>query len=244
MENNGPLICVYCGTPTTGTEALEHVVPESLGFTDTLYAGAVCTKCNHDLGSSVDGKVFNELMMAVGVVATGTPGKGGPRRHIRHKKGTVTKRDEIVTMEGATVGRPNEHAMSRVLAKVAVNVLTFNCGSEQVRQHHADLIRFVRMPRSRKEVWPFEAKYLTSSSLRHGFGGILRLSEVDGNIDTIEAIILYCASGVFAVPLHRHDKNNIARAKSHTEEAVRLILKRGRFSGISTGYSAANNDGK
>ncbi|HEY9764191.1 MAG TPA: HNH endonuclease [Trichocoleus sp.] len=80
------LICVYCGTPTDGTESAEHIVPESLGGEDTLYLGAVCTKCNTDLGKSVDSKLFEEALMAAGMVALGVKGKKGPRKEIRSKK--------------------------------------------------------------------------------------------------------------------------------------------------------------
>ena len=77
-----PLVCVYCAKGTTKDEHLEHVVPEALGGRSTLYVGAVCTKCHHDLGKSVHRKIFKEAMIRFGQIATGTAGKRGPRTDI------------------------------------------------------------------------------------------------------------------------------------------------------------------
>lgn len=242
MLNRGPLVCVYCGTATTGNEALEHVVPESLGFEDTLYSGAVCTKCNHDLGASVDSKVFDELLMAFGQVASGTRGKRGRRDRIVARKGEVVRDHRGVGMTGGVSGRPHEFAISRFLAKIAVNVLTNEFGSMDVRLNHPDLIRFVRMPRNRREIWPFEARYVISG-INCGFGRLLVPGQIPINTESVAAVIMRCASGVFALPLRRSDKASIEHARDFVEEFIDEGKKQGVDFGMMIGYRAENCDG-
>ena len=100
-----PLVCVYCGKKTSAEESLEHVVPESLGAKRTLYPGAVCTKCNNDLGSSVDEKVFREGLVGLGQVATGTHGKKGVRTHIPANRGDVERHGQSVHLKGGMSGK-------------------------------------------------------------------------------------------------------------------------------------------
>ncbi len=159
------LLCVYCGKITTlGKEHEEHIIPESLGCKETLYDGAVCTKCNNDLGTSVDSKFFREPMAASGQVATGTLGKAG----IREKIGVVEKAGEKgVSIVGGISGSPNDFFVSRAIAKCAINVFTHYYGSRTIRQELIELIDYVRQPRNKNDIWPFAAIYTPTGGLKH-----------------------------------------------------------------------------
>jgi hypothetical protein len=53
--------CIFCGSDTSTSKSIEHIIPESLGNTDhTLPAGYVCDKCNNYFSREVE-KPFLEL---------------------------------------------------------------------------------------------------------------------------------------------------------------------------------------
>ena len=220
------------------------MVPESLGAKMTLYRGAVCTKCNNDLGASVDNKVFNEPLMAMGQVTSGSKGKSGVRTSINVGKGTVKKTATGVAVQGTVSGKPNEHLVSRFLAKIAVNVLTHLYGSVSTRISHPDLIRFVNMPKSLKEVWPYAAIYTSLKPIAQvGVASkstlIVLPSPTDFNI-----VNLTCASGFFAVPLFRDSNRAMEEAKSFVKGCVEDQKRIGAKFGMMAEYYALNNLGK
>lgn len=235
-------ICVYCGAATTTLEALEHIIPEALGGKETLYPGAVCTKCNHELGSSVDGKVFKELMMAMGQVASGAEGKTGPRKTIRSRKGVVSKTNDGILMSGGVLGKPNEFETARVLAKVAVNVLTKALGSAQVRISHPSLIKYVRMPKNRHDVWPFVATYTPLKPVAF-YGVAQRKSHFVRMPIRCNLVWLVCASGFFAMPLERGSKTACEDARGWVKSLVQRQKQNGAEFGLMVDYTAKNNEG-
>ena len=235
-------ICVYCGIKTTDKEHLEHIVPESLGSKDTLYQGAVCTKCNNSLGSSVDNKVFEEGMFAIGQVSSGAPGKKGSRKHIHSGKGTIKKADDGgVTITNTCSGKRNEYVASRFLAKIAVNVLIDMYNSEYVRSNFQDLIRFVRRPKNKKEIWPYIA---TFTPLNH-------ISEYGINIENLPYTMIFNkinfvwvinASGFFAIPVDCKSEELLKKSREYIDKTIEDAKKRGVNFGMMANYTAENKE--
>ena len=189
--------CVYCGLETSAdSENLEHVIPESLGNTETLYRGAVCNKCNQRLGENVDSKFFLEPLFAVGQVATKTPGKKG----IRDEIGIHVKRqtDESVSLSG-NCGVENQYVVSRALAKCAVNILTKVYGSNIVRNRVSDLISYVKAPKNKSDVWPFAALYSLNAKITVAFW----YKEIVLDDQMVLVVMFSCPSGLFAIPCDR-----------------------------------------
>lgn len=213
------LICVYCGKSTTRSEHLVHIAPESTGCRATLYPGAVCTKCNRDLGVSVDAKVFNEPMMAMGQVASGAKGKRGVRKNINSGRGTVSKTATGVEIVNTMSGKSNEFVMSRFLAKIAVNQLTQLFGSAHVRLEYPTLIKYVRSPKSKKDIWPYYAVYTVLKPIgKCGVG-----SKKTGIIRTrpgYNFVWFICASGLFSIPLDRTSERAFEEAQAYIDSLV------------------------
>lgn len=144
------MVCLYCGSPTTSKEHDEHIVPESLGFKEVLYPGAVCTRCNQRLNHSVDSPFLCDPFVCAGLVGYDIPGKKGTRQTI----GTVRKRADGVTHISGISGKPNFHLLSRGVAKCVANICARQFGTIAVRQHMIDLVEYVRAPRNRDDLWP------------------------------------------------------------------------------------------
>ena len=198
--NERPLYCVYCGTSTSETEDLEHILPESLGNKATLYPGAVCKKCNNSLGSNVDSKIFNEPMTASGHVAQETPGKKGVRTKIGPH---VEKTQGGVTVTGGISGSDHEFAMSRAIAKCGVNIYTHWFGSLKVRDEFPEIIKFVREPKSRNDIWPYAVALTPVGGFALSFG--TESFEIDGTAYPMS--ICLSASGLFVSPMYRDTPN-------------------------------------
>ena len=213
------LVCVWCGQVTTGNEADEHVIPEALGGRDTLYKGAVCTGCNHRLGTSVDAKIFDEPMFAAGQVASQIPGKKGVRTKIG--KHVSSQSSGSVRVQDGESGKPHEFTSSRAIAKCAVNVLVDAVGVQTVRTKVPALVNYVRQPTSRSDIWPFAGVFtpLCTISVTYSVAGEV----VEGSL--FPCIIFTCASGLFSVFADRSVPNG-------AEEAHRVL---GRYIGRSGG---------
>lgn len=192
-------ICAYCGKETDkDSEPLEHVIPESLGCRETLYRGAVCAMCNSRL-SKVDEQAFQEALFASGQIATDIPGKKGKPRKSLSKH--VTKKRGGMSIKNAQSGKPNEFRISRLIAKCVVNTFVNSFGSQTSRMELFEIIEYVLMPKSNKDVWPFAAIYTPTgfiSSVHFGLDAI----DLDGEKHPIAYFI--CASGLFASSPYKH----------------------------------------
>lgn len=196
-------ICAYCGQKTEWSDHAEHIIPESLGGTEVLPIGSVCTTCNHDLGTSVDSKIFFEPMIAVGLVAAQIPGKRGIRASMRSKKGVVERQGNgAVSVKGGVVGSPNEFVVSRGFAKIAANCVIARYGSVTSRLQFLDLLRYVVSPKNSRDIWPFFALYtarpVNASALLLGRPMLPNTPEHDS-----EFAVVSLASGLFALPTNR-----------------------------------------
>jgi hypothetical protein len=220
------------------------LVPESLGSKMTLYPGAVCTKCNKDLGASVDNKVFNEALMAMGQVTSGSKGKSGPRTSINVGKGTVSKTSKGVAVRGTVSGKPNEYLISRFLAKIAVNVLTHIYGSVSTRISHPDFIRFVKMPTNRKEVWPYAAIYTPLKPIVQVGVASKNSLIASPNPTEFNIVNMICASGVFAIPLFRDSDRAMNEARNFVKDCIESQKRNGVKFGMIAEYYAINKLGK
>lgn len=78
--------CIWCKTPNSD-EAIEHIIPEALGCPEgfILCGGAVCQKCNNDLGH-LDQAVIDEFDIAA--FMAGMPRKRGKLPQI-HNRGNM-----------------------------------------------------------------------------------------------------------------------------------------------------------
>ena len=236
------LVCVYCGKVTDSTATLEHVVAELLGFRQTLYRGAVCSKCNQDLGDSVDCKAFNEALIAAGLLASDIPGKKGVRKEVRtKKKGRVRSLPGGVEIHGADIGKGNEQAVSRFLAKVGVDVMTDRFGSVSVRAAYPELIRYVRAPKSPSEIWPYQAIYMVPG-LVPDWGFFQHNGTTGESPLNFAAVTLRCGSGCFVIPLRR-DMENFNEQADQFLQTLLVTAKEQGFEGFSMGYTAENNPG-
>ncbi len=177
--------------------------------------------------------------MAMGVVASGVKGKTGkPRNPIHTKQKGIVSKDGPhggAKVVGAECGVINEHAVSRFLAKAAVNIMTHEMGSVGAMATFPDLIRFVRMPKSRREVWAYEARYMLLGPqpdwriLRSGAG-------IEDPSSQYVAVSIGCSSGVFIIPLYRDDETFRGPAVQLLDNTVK-----GHF---SMPYSTRYKDGK
>lgn len=165
LKTSPESICVYCGKDTTGELAREHMLPESLGFKDLLYEGAVCYSCNQSLNHSVDQQLLREPLICAGLIRHDVKGKKGPRTSLHKVHKTVHDGKPTIHITGES-GTPNYHFICRGIAKCTVNILTNVCGAERVRRHMGDAIEFVRKPRSRLEVWPVWYRAMPELNLR------------------------------------------------------------------------------
>ena len=216
---NKSLYCVYCGDATLGNEDLEHIIPESLGCKDTLYAGAVCKKCNNRLGTNVESKMFKEAMMASGQVATGAEGKRGVRTQIgKH----VRKEGNGVHIKGAVSGKDNEFQMSRTITKAGVNIITHYFGSSFVRENYIELINYVKQPKSKNDIWPYAAIFTPAGCFNNSFG----LETVISNNDKHPIFLFLCASGVFASSPNRDLNNGAELTLDFITQATDTMLKK------------------
>lgn len=237
-----PLVCVYCAKGTTKDEDLEHVVPEALGGRSTLYVGAVCTKCNHDLGKSVDRKIFKEAMIGFGQVATGTAGKRGPRTNIVANDGSVSLDGAGVAVRGARSGKDNERYVARFMAKISVNVLTENYGSVATRLTYPELISYVNMPISGKDIWPYHAlltalPVVPAAWLVRKEAGLLKPI----NPGSHRFAALRSASGLIAMPLRRNDVGAAAEAKEFIDEQHETLKAQGAIKTLTMTYTAKDS---
>lgn len=184
QQPSNDMVCLYCGLPTTSKEHDEHVVPESLGFKEVLYPGAVCTRCNQRLNHSVDSPFLRDPLVCAGLVGYDIPGKRGTRQAI----GTVHKSADGITHVSGTSGKPNFHLLSRGVAKCIANICAQQFGTIAVRQHMADLIEYVRAPRNRDDLWPVVFRAMPELSLVPEFRLISMPSPTGGNEQLIIAI--------------------------------------------------------
>ena len=202
-----PLICVYCGSQTTGTEDDEHILPESLGSKGTLYKGAVCNRCNHGLGKNVDEELFREPLIASGQVAQETEGKKGVRSSIRN----VRKEDDTTKVEGGNSGRDHEFHVARAIAKCGVNIFTHHFGSELVREKFPDLIAYVVQPKNRQDIWPYAAAFAPLGGFGVGFG----IETVKTPDEPYPLFVILSASGILASVPHRDSHDAAETAHDH-----------------------------
>ena len=173
-------------------------------------------------------------------VASGAEGKRGVRKQIHSGKGIICKTDTGVSLTGGDCGKPNKQIVSRFLAKIAVNVLTDVFDSEYVRHKYPDLIRFVKMPKNKKEIWPFAATYTTLKPISifapHTAYGPTLYKSIEPNF-----IKLICASGFFAIPLNRESSYDITIARAYIDNLIKDQETQGSKFGTMMGYTAKNN---
>lgn len=212
------LSCVYCGNSTLGEENLEHIIPESLGCKDILYAGAVCKQCNNRLGINVERDIFKEALMASGQVATGAEGKNGKREQIGPH---VKKSDTGVIMNGAVCGKDYEFQMSRVIAKSGVNIFTHYFGSASTREKYLSLVSYVLQPKSRADIWPYAAIFTPAGGFANSFG----IETVTSSNENHPIFLFMCASGVFASSPNRDIDNISELIHEYITESVNAALK-------------------
>jgi hypothetical protein len=197
-------VCVYCEIATDPDhEDLEHIIPESIGCNKTLYAGAVCKKCNNTLGK-VDNAVFKEPIFASGQIGADVFGKDQRERKSLNK--FVSKSDQGVKIGGtsgdqAISGKPNEYVVSRYIAKCAVNIFLNTYGSGTVRRELFDLVEYVRAPKTREDIWPFVAVYTPVGYVKSVHFSVEGLK--NNGRDHLFAVFI-CASGLFATGAHRY----------------------------------------
>lgn len=159
-------ICVYCGGDTASENNREHILPESLGFKDLLYPGAVCYSCNQTLNHNVDQPFLREPMICAGLLRHDVRGKKGARTSLHKVRKTENEKEITLHISGDS-GAPNYHFLCRGIAKCAVNILTNICGASRVRAHMRDAINFVRKPSSRQEIWPVWYRAMPELNIRH-----------------------------------------------------------------------------
>jgi hypothetical protein len=76
--------CIFCKRDSTGSGAVEHIVPESLGNTEhVLPPGVVCDECNNYLGRAVEKPVLESEYFTQARFVNQVPSKRGALPTIR-----------------------------------------------------------------------------------------------------------------------------------------------------------------
>lgn len=185
------LRCIFCKGISTDSKSVEHIIPESLGNTaSVLPKGAVCDSCNNYFATKVEKPVlessefvqlrFNQLIRSKKGRVPKTDILVGPhivnatrndRLDFSFDTDDFNKIEKYIEsnangeiMIPVTGEPPSDHFISRFLAKMALEALTFrwldmpNWNDYVVDHSQLDLIRkFTRYPK-RGEVWSFSKR--------------------------------------------------------------------------------------
>jgi len=150
-------VCCYCGKSTSKETTLEHILPEAVGFKETLPVGAVCCSCNTAFNNNIEQKYFHrEILSSAGLVLNEVDGKKGKRAQLGHS--SMTPNGElIVSGKGkvqGTSGSSHYHSTSRLIAKCFLNISIKHIGVGLTRAKMSEMISFVTSPKTKEEIWP------------------------------------------------------------------------------------------
>ena len=88
------MICVYCLEDSSNATGVEHIIPESLGYKETLPIGCVCDKCNNYF-SDIDNSILHNRPIALKVGTEQIPGKKGKIRNQIGNKLSFSEKDHF-----------------------------------------------------------------------------------------------------------------------------------------------------
>jgi hypothetical protein len=76
--------CIFCGSDSSGSRAVEHVIPESIGNTEhILKPGIVCDTCNNYFASKVEGPLMSDPYFRYQCSQADIPSKKGRPARVR-----------------------------------------------------------------------------------------------------------------------------------------------------------------
>lgn len=193
-------ICIYCHKNTSNTIGIEHVIPESLGFKETLPKGYVCDECNNYF-ANIDNVILHNRFIALQVGIEQIPGKKDKiRREIGNKlsfpeKGHFSLTSDTLNIPSGKLKESyefkfsqdkvfNEIEFARGIHKIAFNLYAFDRGRRaSLNQKFDNLRRYIRNP-DKKEFWKYAVKYYPNSNNR-----FIRKNIVVFNIYDIEFMV-------------------------------------------------------
>ena len=126
------------------------------------------------------------------------------------------------------------------MAKVSVNLLTDVFGPATARLEFPELVKYVRMPASRKDIWPYHALFAIleegpTAGLASKNHGIVKPAT---SPSSLRVSWLRTASGVLAMPLRRDDKAANSEACDIVNQAYETLRKNESIIGLAATYSA------
>lgn len=158
-------ICLWCGEKTSGvkkSDGREHIFPEAIGGKKTLYVGAVCKNCNHNL-SFLDKSLKKEhptmmdsYQVDGGIKSKKASGKAAKEKIARrikertdiHGIGEASSTRISRSKDGVNLLNANYEITSenfvRSLHKCIANILCDLYGSIYVRKNYRELLYFVQ----------------------------------------------------------------------------------------------------
>jgi hypothetical protein len=175
-------ICIYCSENTSNTIGIEHVIPESLGFKETLPKGYVCDNCNNYF-ANLDNVIVHNRFIALQVGTEQIPGKKDKiRKEIGNKlsfseKGYFSLTSDTLNIPSGKLEESyefkfsqdkvfNEMKFARGIHKIAFNLYAFNYGQRaSLNQKFDNLRRYIKNP-YKKEFWKYAVKYSPNSNNR------------------------------------------------------------------------------
>lgn len=176
-------VCIYCLKNASNAKGVEHVIPESLGFKETLPKGYVCDECNNYF-SKIDNTILNNRYIAMQIGTGQIPGKKDKIRkligdklyfpekdHFSLKSDTLTicpgkvKESYDVTFKQNSVF--DELKFARGIHKIAFNLYVFQYRQRAaLNQKFDNLRRYIRNP-DKNEFWKYACKYEPNSNNRY-----------------------------------------------------------------------------
>jgi hypothetical protein len=194
------LKCIFCKQDSSNSISAEHVIPESLGNTKTvLPKGIVCDSCNNYFAAKVEKPVlasgeftqlrFNQLIKnkkgrvpetKIYIGPHAVTARRNDKLDFSFMPGDFSKIQEYLssTNKGmmiipVTGEPPHNHHLSRFLAKMALEALTFRClngagwNDYIVGHEQLDAIRnFARYPK-RNEIWEYSKRRIYAEDNSH-----------------------------------------------------------------------------
>lgn len=185
-------VCIYCLKNTSNTKGIEHVIPESLGFKETLPKGYVCDKCNNYF-ANIDNVILHNRFIALHVGTEQIHGKKDKiRKEIGNKLSFSEKGRFSLTSDTITIGPGKveeaysftfnqdktfkELEFARGIHKITFNLYASYYDKRTVlNQKFDNLRRYIRNP-DKNEFWKYCCKYEPNSNKRSIEKNMVRFS--------------------------------------------------------------------
>jgi hypothetical protein len=221
--------CIYCLKDSSNAKGSEHIIPDSLGYKDTLPKGWVCDECNNYF-SDIDNSILHNRFIALLVGTKQIPGKKGKIRNQIGNKLSFPEKDHF-SLESDTLiiesGKVKENyditfsqdkvfnrfKFARGIHKIAFNLYVNNKDQKWALNPKFNNLRKYIRDADKNDFWKygFKLKYNLTNSINVSFDN-----------DTVRFNILDLR---FFVSLSRMNKKIEDKAKNKGYDIVEIDQK-------------------